>query len=343
MAREETPTATPAGLVHTLLGSALSGLVSRVPCHPLDTVKARLQGVDGTRYRGIAHCLKLTYVEEGVRGLYRGFGAVAAVGTPAVCIYISSYEVFKGLMLDSGSDQKDLAFVGHFCAGMGAEAMSCLLFVPVDVVKERLQVQRKPGGPVSSLTAAASAPSLLNSSAPPLYAGSFDAFRTISRSEGILGLYKGYYATLASFGPFSAFYFVFYEQAKVYAALMEDRMTKLSLLPPAAHPKSRASNELSTVSTMAASAAAGALASVLTCPVDLAKLRLQTQRRLAPGEAIPPGHLGGLGDAFRSVYAAGGVRALFRGAGARVAFHCPNVCITFTIYEECKRLAQKLI
>jgi len=39
---------------------------------------------------------------------------------------------------------------------------------------------------------------------------SWDALRMILRTEGRRGIYKGYAATLASFGPFSALYFVFY-------------------------------------------------------------------------------------------------------------------------------------
>ena len=35
------------------------------------------------------------------------------------------------------------------------------------------------------------------------------------------GIYRGYMATLYSFGPFSAFYFGFYEQSKSAAVRME--------------------------------------------------------------------------------------------------------------------------
>ena len=48
------------------------------------------------------------------------------------------------------------------------------------------------------------------------YKGSMDAFRTIIREESIRGLYKGYSATLFSYGPFSAMYFVLYEEVCVY-------------------------------------------------------------------------------------------------------------------------------
>jgi len=74
------------------------------------------------------------------------------------------------------------------------------VFVPVDVVKERLQVQRK----------GVTDPSMN-------YRGSVDAVRTIMRNEGLRGIYKGYGATLLSFGPFSAFHFLFYETVRRFA------------------------------------------------------------------------------------------------------------------------------
>lgn len=69
---------------------------------------------------------------------------------------------------------------------------SCAIFLPVDVVKERLQVQ--------------------DLQRDYKYDGSLDAFRTIWREEGLRGLYKGYGATIYSFGPFSAVYFALYEK-----------------------------------------------------------------------------------------------------------------------------------
>jgi len=54
----------------------------------------------------------------------------------------------------------------------------------VDVIKERLQIQHK--------------------NDRIQYKGGFDALMKICKTEGIMGIYRGYGATLASFGPFSA-------------------------------------------------------------------------------------------------------------------------------------------
>ena len=136
---------------------------------------------------------------------------------------------------------------------------SCLIYVPVDVIKERLQV----GIAITTMPPRLCMPSLHHNtlillaqvqrrlltgqevSGPlPMYRGTTHAFQSILRQEGIRGIYKvrlqintgdccpgflpqqspysstggswfglqGYGATLFSFGPFSAFYFLFYEK-----------------------------------------------------------------------------------------------------------------------------------
>jgi hypothetical protein len=75
------------------------------------------------------------------------------------------------------------------------------VFVPVDVVKERMQIQRyvPPGSGDASLSGLQ-------------YRGSWDAFSKTVKLEGLGGIYRGYGATLLSFGPFSALYFGLYEK-----------------------------------------------------------------------------------------------------------------------------------
>ena len=70
-------------------------------------------------------------------------------------------------------------------------------------------------------------------------------------------------ATLYSFGPFSAFYFGFYEQFKATAAGWHGVEVKALPMP----------------SVIAASALAGSGAAWLSSPLDMIKLRIQVQRR----------------------------------------------------------------
>jgi len=132
--------------------------------------------------------------------------------------------------------------------------------------------------------------------------------------------------TLASFGPFSALYFVFYEKFK---GIAED-------FSPCAPGEERSSSVY-----IAPSAAAGAVASLLTNPLDMAKLRLQVQRG-APDKGMSFFYRH-TGHAVVSMLREEGPRALLRGAGARVLFHAPSTAISLTLYEHFKNMYTKVL
>lgn len=198
---------------NTTAVSAISGLmaasVGKALLHPIDTLKAKLQVLSlpsaGTtinkeapgdnRQSVIMRLAQDTVKAEGVRGLYRGFGIHVAGGIPAGGLYFGSYEFFKKHTLQVDF-LKQHPFMAYLIGGMFAEVVACLLFVPVDVIKERRQVQ-------SNLRAYE-------------YTSDLNAIRSVMQTEGIRGLYRAYWATVASFGPFSALYFTFYESLKGY-------------------------------------------------------------------------------------------------------------------------------
>ena len=188
--------------IGTALAGASAGALSRVPCHPIDTCKARLQFQtfrprSSCPYRTFGGIFRHTTRGEGLAGLYRGFGATMWGSVPAACLYFTVYEGCKSTIGD-GPTFNPRNPVVHFLSGLSAEAVSCLLFVPIDVVKERVQTQH----------------AINSSHLTRNYRGSVDAIASILRVDGMRGIYRGYGATLLSFGPFSALYFVFYEQFK---------------------------------------------------------------------------------------------------------------------------------
>ena len=316
-------------VIANVLGSASAGIISRICTHPLDTAKARLQAISGTTYGGPLDVLVKTARNEGLTGLYRGFGAVVIGGTPGTVLYLTSYDFAKQQLITrtdgiSHSASGNLArdFAVHFSSGMIAEAIACVVYVPVDVVKERLQVS-------NSIDASA-------------YKGSWDALVKISQTEGIPALYKGYGATLLSFGSYSGLFFLFYEQMLARA--------RKHLFPKDEAVSSHASKgrEIPFQWTLICSCGAGALASWLTSPLDMAKLRLQVQRgqQAAAASGSQPRQqqqvvYNGLMDCLVSIYHQGGVRGLFRGAGARVLHFAPATTVTITSYEVCRSFFAK--
>jgi hypothetical protein len=147
----------------------------------------------------------------------------------------------------------------------------------------------------------------------------------ISKQEGISGIYKGYNATLLSYGPFSALYFLFYEELKsTYGTPKQTSST---------NNKNNINNnqiELSFQQSLGFSALAGATASYITNPLDMIKLRLQIERGCNIHDIT-------YRSLFSKVYQTVGIRGLYRGATARILFHAPSTAITMATYEACKK------
>lgn len=311
----------------TILGSATAALIGRIMFHPIDTAKSRLQSPSFVDQKGTFKMIVSTFRAEGFRGLYGGFNAVLVGGVPATCIYLSVYEKSKKYLSEETSMSPFLSYV---TSGMLAEICCCFIYVPVDIIKERLQVQ------------SSHIPNNTNQGPIPIYNGAFDAARKILHTDGFRGIYKGYFATLLSYGPFSALYFLFYEKSKQYVAEYS-------------HAKLGRSNDLNTgnmefYELLACSAVAGSAASFLTSPLDLVRLRLQLHRGAGAGSSLKPvsgakaktNAITALG-LLSNIYEVDGIRGLFRGVGARVLYFAPNMAVTMATFDYCRHFWADLL
>jgi inorganic pyrophosphatase/solute carrier family 25 iron transporter 28/37 len=241
--------------VKTIVASAGGGLVGRTLLHPLDTLKSKVQASPRVSLKTVSVDI---FAKEGFRGFYRGFPVAAMGSIPGVALYFTTFHFLQ----DKFEAKNPLI---DFGCGFVAEAVSCVFWVPVDVLKERQQVNAVLG-------------------------------RTSLRQ-----LYKGYWATLAAFGPFSAIYFSLVEQIKQIVTDKESSFSRLAF----------------------ACGLAGGCAAWATTPLDLAKLRLQ----VGSGESR-------FWSELVSIYKnEGGAKALFRGAVPRVAFSSLNSAVTFGSIE----------
>lgn len=117
--------------------------------------------------------------------------------------------------------------------------------MPSEVLKTRLQLQGRYNNP--------------HFHSGYNYRGTIDAARTIVRAEGAAALFHGYKATLYRDLPFSALQFMFWEQFHTSARQYKQ------------------SRDIGAPLELLTGAAAGGLAGVITCPLDVVKTRLQTQ------------------------------------------------------------------
>jgi len=90
--------------------------------------------------------------------------------------------------------------LNHAVSGTGAALLSTAALHPLDVVKTRLQVQ--------------DGRTVINVNKVPNYKGTIDAFKTILKTEGALGLYQGLFPNLVANSMAWGGYFFFYNYAK---------------------------------------------------------------------------------------------------------------------------------
>lgn len=85
------------------------------------------------------------------------------------------------------------------------------------------------------------------------------------------------------------------------------------------------------VSHMVSGAGAGAVASVITNPLDVAKTLLNTRsqhRQLANEQRVS-----GMVNALVTIYKTSGVRGYYRGVSARILYQMPSTAICWSVYE----------
>lgn len=159
-----------------LLAGVVSGAVTAMLLHPLDTVKVKLQVADGivnaNKFPSVSGAVRDIWSNEGARGFYRGispalFGAGAAWG-----LYFFFYESAKRRL--SGERFEKLTPLAHAYAAWESGTAVVFLTNPVWLVKTRMQVEGSKG---------------VGGAAP--YSSVSGAFREIVRTDGFTGLYRG--------------------------------------------------------------------------------------------------------------------------------------------------------
>eukprot|EP00439_Symbiodinium_sp_Y106_P083586 s273_g23.t2 len=132
-----------AALQTQILAGSAAGTIADIITHPLSTIKTRLQvqgsgggGHGAIAYRGVTHALSHIMRNEGLVTFYRGLGAVLVGAAPAQGLYFGGYETAKTFL---GGGQSG---VGNFASGICRPTLrGSLAWVPMDVIKERLQVE----------------------------------------------------------------------------------------------------------------------------------------------------------------------------------------------------------
>lgn len=90
----------PASAATNLIAGGAAGMMEALVCHPLDTIKVRMQlsrrgRTPGSKKRGFIATGKEIVKKETAFGLYKGLGAVMTGIVPKMAIRFTSYEWYK--------------------------------------------------------------------------------------------------------------------------------------------------------------------------------------------------------------------------------------------------------
>lgn len=146
----------------------LSSLAARTVQAPIASVKPE--------YRGLVGTLTTISRQEGPRALYNGLSAGLQRQMCFASVRLGLYDSVKNMYQDVlHENPQGMQIVTRIMAGLTTGGLAVVLAQPTDVVKVRFQAQRKGQSTASK----------------PRYKSTLQAYRTIGRTEGMAGLWKG--------------------------------------------------------------------------------------------------------------------------------------------------------
>ena len=269
---------------------------------PLDTVKVKMQTFPEL-YPNLRVCFSRTLQNEGVvRGLYAGTVPSLAANIAENSILFAAYGACQKLVAQSCNYEKveDLGVVANGFSGFLAAFWSSLALCPTELVKCKLQALRE------SYTARGK---------DPPRTGPYQLTRSILRSEGLPGLFRGLTATFTREMPGYFFFFLAYELSR--DLLRNEGQTK---------------DDIGAVKTVVSGGIAGVTLWTLIFPADVVKSRLQVSGSTTPMLKM-----------MADIYAKEGLLALYNGLGPSLLRTFPATGALFLAYETSKKAMHSLV
>ncbi|KAH8483636.1 hypothetical protein H0E87_028154 [Populus deltoides] len=285
-----------------------------VALYPMSVIKTRLQvATKDTVEKSASSVIRGILKTDGIPGLYRGFGTVVTGAIPTRIIFLTALETTKAAAFKMVEPFKfsepSQAALANGIAGMSASLCSQAVFVPIDVISQKLMVQGYSGH--------------------EKYNGGLDVARKIIRTDGIRGFYRGFGLSVMTYSPSSAVW---------WASYGSSQRVIWRLLGQGTDREGAAPSE-STIMLVQATGGiiAGATASCITTPLDTIKTRLQVmslERRSSARQVVKSlikddgwtGFYRGLGPRFFSMSAWGTTMILAYEYLSMGSFSFTNIC-----------------
>ena len=215
------------GYIPLLAGSA-SGVCATLATYPLDLLRTRFVAQRSSApllYTSLWHAVSDIVARDGLSGLYRGLWPTLVGIVPLMALQFQTYETAKRTLTAYNQrphhhtqQQHEVALSASQQSGCGfvAGVVSKWLTMPLDVIKKRCQVHnfiqlQQHALPLHQHPITATVSEGRSGGCGVLSMG-----RSIVRSEGVVGLFKGSVASLLKAGPNAALIYVVYEQCRAF-------------------------------------------------------------------------------------------------------------------------------
>lgn len=276
---------------HLISGFA-GGLTSAIILQPFDLLKTRVQ--QSTHSTLLSSIRELKHVSELWRGtlpsaLRTSIGsALYLTFLNSIRVYLSKFHSQATRGISSSSQLVKLSPQENLATGMFARGVIGWVTMPFTIVKVRYESN------------------LYN------YKSFNGALKSILKTEGTKGFFKGYWATTARDAPYAGIYVLFYEQMK------QTIPTVFNLIPNDQLFSSSTSAVINTSSAMVSAS----LATIITGPFDTIKTNMQLHPQYKFTETCTV------------LYNKGGFKRFFDGLSLRLVRKGFSAGIAWCLYEE---------
>jgi len=192
-----------------IFSGAASGILGAMAGSPFFLVKTRLQSYSpflpvGTQhhYKGAVDGLSTIYKNEGIKGLYRGVGPAMVRTGFGSSVQLPTYFFAKRRLVKHLGMEEGPAL--HLASSTASGFVVCCVMHPPDTVMSRMYNQTG-----------------------NLYSSAFDCLYRTVKTEGVLAIYKGFFAHLARILPHTILTLSLAEQTnkimrKIEARILDD-------------------------------------------------------------------------------------------------------------------------
>ncbi|CCJ30426.1 unnamed protein product [Pneumocystis jirovecii] len=194
----------------SFISGAIGGALGTIASYPFDLLRTRFAAQGKSKiYLSIPQSIRSIYISEGIRGFYRGINVSLVQIMPYMGIVLGIYESSKVYIPKTGH----FSYWGDAFLGIVSGTIGKTIVFPLDVIRKCLQVQ----GPTRTKYFYEDI---------PIYNRIMKTGIIIFKTEGFLGLYKGWWVSILKAAPSTAITFWTYEKSLNFINTLEQKNNK---------------------------------------------------------------------------------------------------------------------